>query len=247
MMTHSEPVGRLSVRGSSQTASARARSVPLALAPTDTDRAVDVVRGREPVTRRLTKLVARAAQEILVINGATHAGQFPRSVVRAALERGVRVRSVYASGLLAAEDEATPPIQVIAGEQARALPAVPVTFLLVDLSVAATPLVVDASGRITSLLVINPSALLETGVALAEHLWRQAASVTHAGGGAPPPSAEDAVLLELLQQGLKDRAIARALGIGERTVQRRLSALMSQLGAKTRFQAALNAVRRGWL
>jgi DNA-binding NarL/FixJ family response regulator len=50
-----------------------------------------------------------------------------------------------------------------------------------------------------------------------------------------------------LREGLKDRAIARALGIGERTVQRRLSRLMSTLGAKTRFQAAINAVHRGWL
>jgi len=62
-----------------------------------------------------------------------------------------------------------------------------------------------------------------------------------------PPTHEEAQLLELLRQGLKDRAIARALGIGERTVQRRLSRLMSTLGAKTRFQAAINAVRRGWL
>jgi DNA-binding NarL/FixJ family response regulator len=62
-----------------------------------------------------------------------------------------------------------------------------------------------------------------------------------------PPTHEEAQLLDLLRQGLKDRAIARALGIGERTVQRRLSRLMATLGAKTRFQAAINAVRRGWL
>jgi DNA-binding NarL/FixJ family response regulator len=61
------------------------------------------------------------------------------------------------------------------------------------------------------------------------------------------PTPEETELLELLEQGMKDRAIARALGIGERTVQRRLSRLMSALGAKTRFQAAINAVRRGWL
>lgn len=62
-----------------------------------------------------------------------------------------------------------------------------------------------------------------------------------------PPTPEEAKLLDLLREGLKDRAIARALGIGERTVQRRLSRLMSTLGAKTRFQAAINAVHRGWL
>jgi DNA-binding CsgD family transcriptional regulator len=74
-----------------------------------------------------------------------------------------------------------------------------------------------------------------------------ARAIAAPGDVARPPTHEEAQLLDLLRQGLKDRAIARALGIGERTVQRRLSRLMSTLGAKTRFQAAINAVRRGWL
>ena len=74
-----------------------------------------------------------------------------------------------------------------------------------------------------------------------------ARAIAPPGDVSRPPTHEEAQLLDLLRQGLKDRAIARALGIGERTVQRRLSRLMSTLGAKTRFQAAINAVRRGWL
>jgi DNA-binding NarL/FixJ family response regulator len=74
-----------------------------------------------------------------------------------------------------------------------------------------------------------------------------ARAIAAPGDVSRPPTHEEAQLLDLLRQGLKDRAIARALGIGERTVQRRLSRLMSTLGAKTRFQAAINAVRRGWL
>ncbi|MCI0688518.1 MAG: helix-turn-helix transcriptional regulator [Sporichthyaceae bacterium] len=65
--------------------------------------------------------------------------------------------------------------------------------------------------------------------------------------GRSQPSPSDRQLLVLLTQGMKDRAIARHLGIGERTVQRRLNRLMTELGAQTRFQAALNAVKRGWL
>jgi DNA-binding CsgD family transcriptional regulator len=74
-----------------------------------------------------------------------------------------------------------------------------------------------------------------------------ARAVAVPGDVSRPPTHEEAQLLDLLRQGLKDRAIARALGIGERTVQRRLSRLMATLGAKTRFQAAINAVRRGWV
>jgi len=46
----------------------------------------------------------------------------------------------------------------------------------------------------------------------------------------------DARLIELLGMGLKDEAIARFLGIGLRTVRRRIAALMSIHGVDTRFQ-----------
>ncbi|MGD0557044.1 MAG: hypothetical protein ABSA93_18950 [Streptosporangiaceae bacterium] len=47
--------------------------------------------------------------------------------------------------------------------------------------------------------------------------------------------------------GLTDAAIARHLGAHLRTVQRRVRGLLDRLGAATRFQAGLQAVRRGWL
>jgi DNA-binding NarL/FixJ family response regulator len=53
--------------------------------------------------------------------------------------------------------------------------------------------------------------------------------------------------VSLLAAGLTDAAIARAQGWSERTTQRRIHHLMSQLGVSTRFQAGLTAARRGWL
>ena len=47
--------------------------------------------------------------------------------------------------------------------------------------------------------------------------------------------------------GAKDEAIARELGIGVRTLRRRMSHLMGLLDAETRFQAGMQAVRRGWV
>lgn len=69
-------------------------------------------------------------------------------------------------------------------------------------------------------------------------------------GGGPPadrPGEQDRELLAMLAAGMKDRATARALGVTERTVTRRITQLMRQLGAQTRFQAALQAAKRGWL
>jgi DNA-binding NarL/FixJ family response regulator len=48
-------------------------------------------------------------------------------------------------------------------------------------------------------------------------------------------------LLGLLVAGLKDETIARQLGVSLRTVQRRIAALMHELGARTRFQAGVAA------
>jgi len=66
--------------------------------------------------------------------------------------------------------------------------------------------------------------------------------------GAPAPVGPgDPVVLALLAAGMKDRAIARRLGVCERTVGRRVAALCRDLGAVTRFQAGAEAARRGWI
>jgi DNA-binding Lrp family transcriptional regulator len=61
-----------------------------------------------------------------------------------------------------------------------------------------------------------------------------------------PGDADDVrPVLELLQLGLKDETIARQLGVSLRTVRRRVATVMDELGATTRFQAGMEAVRRG--
>ena len=55
------------------------------------------------------------------------------------------------------------------------------------------------------------------------------------------------LLLAELADGVKDEQIARNLDLSLRTVRRRVASLMSELGVDTRFQAGVEAVRRGWL
>ncbi len=54
-------------------------------------------------------------------------------------------------------------------------------------------------------------------------------------------------LLSLLANGLKDEVIARYLGLGVRTVRRRIAELMVQLNVQTRFQLGAVAQERGLL
>ena len=44
---------------------------------------------------------------------------------------------------------------------------------------------------------------------------------------------------------MNDKAIARQLGVSERTAHRRVAGLMTRLGAESRFQAGVQAARNG--
>ena len=57
----------------------------------------------------------------------------------------------------------------------------------------------------------------------------------------------DREILALMAAGLKDSAVAHQLGLAPRTLRRRIARLMALLHVQTRFQAGLEACRRGWL
>jgi DNA-binding NarL/FixJ family response regulator len=113
----------------------------------------------------------------------------------------------------------------------------------------------EMNGSAESCLVIHASSMLDTLIALFEQVWERAVAI-HPDGTLPAdalpgrpdgPSDADRALLGLLAAGLTDAAIARQLGMHPRTVQHRVRDLLDRLGAATRFQAGLQAVRRGWL
>ena len=61
------------------------------------------------------------------------------------------------------------------------------------------------------------------------------------------PSEREMDVLRLVVRGLSNRAIARELGISHRTVQGHLANLFDKLGVSTRTEAALLAVKMGWI
>lgn len=131
------------------------------------------------------------------------------------------------------------------GEDVRLIPHPPARIVLADDDLAFVALDGDERG-----VLVHPSPLLASLVALVDLLWERAIPLD-AGAetreGAWRISEEDAALLRLLAAGLKDQAIARHLGIGLRTVVRRIGNLSRTLDAETRFQAGLQAARRGLL
>ncbi|MFI9834468.1 LuxR C-terminal-related transcriptional regulator [Streptomyces sp. NPDC051913] len=96
------------------------------------------------------------------------------------------------------------------------------------------------------LVVIHPSGMLDALTELYEAYWARAEPIT---GTVPAEDdtfgADDVALLGMLKAGLKDQAIARQLGCSTRTATRRVAAVLTKLGADTRFQAGIKAAARG--
>ena len=163
------------------------------------------------------------------------------------LARGVRWRTIYSPESLErphAREHVDSLIE--AGEEARTLPGLPMKLVIVDRRIALLPLSLE-SGLAQS-AVIHRSTLLDAMVTLFDVFWTRALPLgRHSASTAGELGDEEERVLGLMVAGVKDEAIARELGIGLRTLRRRMQHLLHLLDAETRFQAGIQASRRGWV
>jgi DNA-binding transcriptional ArsR family regulator len=156
---------------------------------------------------------------------------------------GRRSRAIYPSRVL----EEAPDVvrrRAEAGEQVRIVASLPVRVAVVGSGAALVP---DRWGGNTGRrLVVREHSLVGALTALFDHVWDQAMAVPGLGS-VEDPAGSRRLLLHELAHGAKDEQIARALGVSLRTVRRRIADTMAELGADSRFQAGVEAVRRGWL
>jgi DNA-binding CsgD family transcriptional regulator len=128
------------------------------------------------------------------------------------------------------------------GESFRFTTSVPFSAVVVDEDAAVVDVSgFDPSGRGSVLVRTRP--LVGALRSLADHFWDIGSPLERGTGSAP--SARDQTILALLAAGAPDATIARQTGVSQRTVERRVRALMDQLAAGTRFQAGVQAARRG--
>lgn len=160
-----------------------------------------------------------------------------------ALEQGRRARGLYPVRALH-QARSTLTDRAAAGEEIRLLPEVPSRLAIVGDSRALLPPYPGVTNE-RSLVIREPGLVAHLKLYF-EELWDQAVAL-------PVFETQDVrgdarrLLLAELAEGARDEQIARTLGIGLRTVRRRIASLMIELGAETRFQAGVEAVRRGWL
>ncbi len=166
------------------------------------------------------------------------------SHVLEALRRGCRWQDIYAGPAL--DDDAMlrhlRDVHV-AGQQSRTLPRVPMKMIIADDRRA---LIAVSTSDGTRSLLVGRCGLIDDLRELFETLWSFATPIAGAsstGGPALRISRESRELLALLATGATDDTIARQLGLSARTVQRRVRGLEDMLGARTRFQAGIQAAR----
>ena len=119
---------------------------------------------------------------------------------------------------------------------------------IADRAAAILPLTREPGTMVDSALVVHTSTLLDALIQLFELLWQRAVPMSaENAAGTSAAERQDQQLVTLLAAGLKDEAIARQFGVSLRTVHRRTGDLLDRIGARTRFQAGLQAARLGLL
>ncbi|GIH21249.1 helix-turn-helix transcriptional regulator [Rugosimonospora africana] len=213
---------------------------------THPDELVEVVVGRRAVAARFAQMAQRLEREMLVLDRPPYAQVVSEAngPELDALARGISVRGIYSPeafelpGAFAQARRAEE-----AGEQARVHADVPMKLVVVDATTAMMPM--TENGDVESSLVIHSPMVVAALVRLFELLWRQACPLVDWPRAGDERDGVDHELLVMLGTGMKDEAIARELGISVRTLGRRIAGLLEKLGARTRFQAGLQAFRRG--
>ncbi|GAA2740585.1 LuxR C-terminal-related transcriptional regulator [Kitasatospora cinereorecta] len=206
--------------------------------------------GRDTVVARLDRLATEAQVECLSFQPAaraTAATAASRAANAQAMARGMRMRSVYIDG--ARRDEATMEHArwlTGLGAEIRTAPVLPVRMIVFDRRAALVS--VDPHSPGADAVLIQTPGVVSALLALFEAVWATAVPL-----GDTCPGREDGLtrqegaLLRLLAEGLTDEAVANRLGLSVRTVRRTAAALMTRLGARSRFEAGLRAKEHGWL
>ena len=207
---------------------------------------LEVVAGPEGIGERFAALHAGATDEILGCTKAPLLVTSPQVGGNTgevdALGRGIRVRWIYERpvldfpGMLEEIDELA-----ALGERSRTVELLPSRLLIADRATALIPVTELIGERpIVVALITRHPELVHALLRLFELLWTTALPVHHVDGA----ESTDEELSRCLLAGMKDETIARHLGISRRTLARRISELMNELGVETRLQAGYRLATR---
>ncbi|MFD7629963.1 LuxR C-terminal-related transcriptional regulator [Streptomyces sp. NPDC059851] len=222
------------------------------LRPAASEPGVEHLVGLDRIRERLTLLHREVEREVMVF--APDGEQTPenleasRPLDEALLKRGIRMRTVYLDSV-----RNSPHTVAYAewlgqlGRQARTVPTLPIRMIITDRSTAVIP--VNSEDTSAGAVVLTGHGTLTALCALFESVWEAAKPFGEKAHRDDESGLTDteSTALKLLADGFTDEAIAKRLGVSHRTARRVATGLMERLGARSRFEAGVRAVRQGWL
>jgi DNA-binding CsgD family transcriptional regulator/sugar-specific transcriptional regulator TrmB len=214
---------------------------------------IEIVTGEGSVRQLFAQAVQSARDEVAVFDCPPYVTD-PETMAQRQADRmatsGVRFRTVFAEELL---DDPVHVRRIIAGIRTGELACVgrvPLKMALIDRQWGMLPLVHADRQTSEAAVIVRRSVLLDSLVALFESVWEQGSELKALGDELRrhgTTAVELRQLAQLLAMGMTDSGIARSLDISERTVRRRITDLLHELRAQSRFQAAVRAAERGWV
>ncbi|MGW1196714.1 LuxR C-terminal-related transcriptional regulator [Streptomyces sp. NPDC002536] len=216
-----------------------------------------VVSGTENVAAALDEAAHHARQRVWSM----HPGRaLPEESLVAGLARDTQVlaRDVEVRTMHLASTTVVPHMSVYlnrlayAGAQVRTLQTLPLRMILIDHQQAFLPAPATGNADAPSVLLVRSPEIVHVMELLYEHIWGLSVQLRDGitedeATAAWRPTPRHKELLRMLAAGLTDDTISRKLGVSQRTIRRLVAELLEQLGAESRFQAGVNAIRRGWL
>ncbi|MEV5972313.1 hypothetical protein [Streptomyces sp. NPDC051921] len=230
-----------------------ARELPAPLAsPPEPPAGVEILIDTEAAGTRLATMLEAAETEVLILDRATgtpgRAQKTGAERIRRLLARGVAIRIVTDRRATDFPDRAQDLIALTGlGLQARIAQRLSTGLVLVDRRTCLLPPPPGQNEAGAAALVFGDCLLHRAALPLFESLWDRATPLAGPGGPEGPPTSNQRELLGLLASGLKDETIARRLGVHVHTARRRITRMLEELDADTRFQAGVQAATRGWL
>jgi DNA-binding Lrp family transcriptional regulator len=166
------------------------------------------------------------------------------SLITAEVAGGRTVRSIYPTEVMHRPET----LELVRGwaergEQVRLAVSPPSRLAVFGSTVALVP--VEWGRTPAHRVVVRTPGIVDALRCLFDTIWRHAVPLPDVRAAAVSPAAATDQVLRMLAAGAKDETMARQLGLSLRTVRRRVAELLEDLDATTRFQAGVEAARRG--
>ena len=211
----------------------------------------EVIESIDEIRRELYAAVDRVRSDIRTLDPGALSEERNLAIMQPAigpelevLARGVRDRSILDARILS--DPALVAIQAefrSHGALVRTMPDVPCRVTILDRALALVA--IEPRFNKGAILIRVPS-LIDSLIFMFDGLWPTAQPVFELDDS-DVPTPRGPRILEFMAAGMKDEKIARALGVGPRTIRRDIYELKESLGVSSRTEIVAAAARRGWL